>query len=130
MCGWFALCWLWSKKIGPALEIPSDWPEKAQSAVVNARLLSGFLLVILLFSCQADCSRRDEIEKLQSENEMLYAENSDLEDNLGKRAFYWQSSKSGVIHNSDCRWYGKSNGKYVDSSADGRNCENCGGINE
>lgn len=40
---------------------------------------------------------------------------------------YWRTSSSGVIHNSQCFWYGKSNGKYVKASASGRDCEKCGG---
>jgi hypothetical protein len=43
---------------------------------------------------------------------------------------YWQTSSTGVIHNSSCRLYKRSKGKMVDSSAVGRNCKICGGNNK
>ena len=40
---------------------------------------------------------------------------------------YWRTISIRVIHNSQCFWYGKSDGKYVNASASGTDCHKCGG---
>jgi hypothetical protein len=44
-----------------------------------------------------------------------------------KRKTYWRTSSSYVIHNSSCRWYNNSSGRFVEYEAEGRDCKVCGG---
>lgn len=40
---------------------------------------------------------------------------------------YWYNSKSGVLHNSNCRWYGNTKKGYYTNEEPGRDCGMCGG---
>ena len=42
-------------------------------------------------------------------------------------ATYWYNSKSGVLHNKNCRWYGNTKKGCFTDEAIGRDCKNCGG---
>ena len=42
-------------------------------------------------------------------------------------AKYWYNSKSGVFHNSNCRWYGYTKRGYYTNEIIGRDCKLCGG---
>jgi uncharacterized protein YgiM (DUF1202 family) len=42
-------------------------------------------------------------------------------------AKYWYNSKSGVLHNSTCRWYGNTKNGYYTNEIIGRDCGICGG---
>jgi hypothetical protein len=44
-----------------------------------------------------------------------------------KQKKYWRTSSSYVIHNSSCRWYNNSSGRFVEYEAEGRDCKVCGG---
>ena len=40
---------------------------------------------------------------------------------------YWYNSKSGVLHNSGCRWFGNTENGYFTEDELGRDCKICGG---
>ncbi len=40
---------------------------------------------------------------------------------------YWINSKSGVLHNSSCRWFGNTQNGYFTEKELGRDCKICGG---
>jgi micrococcal nuclease len=40
---------------------------------------------------------------------------------------YWLNTSSGVLHNSSCRWYGKTKEGYYTTEPLGRDCSICGG---
>jgi uncharacterized protein YgiM (DUF1202 family) len=40
---------------------------------------------------------------------------------------YWYNPKSGVLHNSNCRWYGNTQQGYFTNEIIGRDCGLCGG---
>jgi len=40
---------------------------------------------------------------------------------------YWYNSKSGVLHNSSCRWFGNTENGYFTEEELGRDCKICGG---
>ena len=40
---------------------------------------------------------------------------------------YWYNSKSGVLHNSSCRWYMNTENGYFTEEELGRDCKTCGG---
>ena len=40
---------------------------------------------------------------------------------------YWYNSKSGVLHNSGCRWFGNTENGYFTEDELGRDCKTCGG---
>ncbi|MBA7664513.1 hypothetical protein ES703_72574 [subsurface metagenome] len=44
-------------------------------------------------------------------------------------AKYWYNSKSGVLHNSNCRWYGNTKKGYYTNEIIGRDCGICRGAN-
>lgn len=45
-----------------------------------------------------------------------------------RTASYWYNSKSDVLHNSGCRWYGVTKNGYYTNEALGRDCRICGGV--
>ena len=42
---------------------------------------------------------------------------------------YWVTNSSGKVHNSSCRWYGKSKGR-IETKPSGKDCKICGGTSK
>lgn len=104
-----AASWIWYK-IEQQLEVNDYTPvEELRKRLKDAHGLllvaAAILIGIIAYSCYSSAPNEEG-------------------DYIGD---YWRTKSSGVIHNSTCRWYGKSLGEFVEYDAQGRNCSQCGG---
>ena len=65
--------------------------------------------------------------KVNYENEEAWVYKSFFDEEKVETAKYWYNSKSGVLHNSNCRWYGNTKKGYFTDEVIGRDCGLCGG---
>jgi hypothetical protein len=91
--------------------------------------LGGVAMLILIsctiaYSCGCKTGKSEAQEKRIEQEAQAITQKPSEE---AEQEQYWQSSSSGVIHNSSCRWYNNSAGRFVDYDAEGRDCKVCGG---
>ena len=69
----------------------------------------------------------DERYKIDYQNEEAWVFKSFFDKKKVETKKYWYNSKSGVLHNSNCKWYGNTKKGYFTDKAIGRDCSYCGG---